>query len=51
MCNFGLSNFGLSNLGEAGWLKALRLADYAPTKLRRLQALPDTLFPYHKAWD
>lgn len=46
-----MCNFGLSNLGEAGWLKALRLADYAPRKLRRPLALQDTLFPYHKARD
>ena len=37
-------------LGNTGWLKVLRLDDYAARKPRRLQALQQTLFPYHEAW-
>ena len=42
--------FGLDSLGEAGWLKALRLEDYAPRKPRLPQGLQQALFPYHEAW-
>jgi len=38
--------FGLDALGESGWLKAMRLEDYAPRKARHPQALQDVLFPY-----
>jgi hypothetical protein len=37
-------------LGNTGWLKVLRLDDYAARKPRRLQALQQALFPYHEAW-
>ena len=40
-----LKLFGLDSLGESGWLKAMRLEDYAPRR-RRPQALQDVLFPY-----
>lgn len=33
-------------LGEGGWLKAIRLEDYAPRRPRRPLALQDVLFPY-----
>ncbi len=33
-------------LGSGGWLKALRLEDYAVRTCRRPQALQDVLFPY-----
>lgn len=33
-------------LGEGGWLKAMRLEDYAPRRPRRPLALQDVLFPY-----
>lgn len=33
-------------LGEEGWLKAVRLEDYAPRRSRRPLALQDVLFPY-----
>ena len=33
-------------LGEGGWLKALRLDEYAARTRRRPQALQDVLFPY-----
>jgi hypothetical protein len=43
--------FGLAEtLGEDGWLKALRLEDYAARRPRRPRALQQTLFPYHEAW-
>ncbi len=42
--------FGLDALGEAGWLKTLRLADYAPRRTRQPQALQQALFPYHVDW-
>ncbi len=44
--------FGLAEtLGEEGWLKALRLEDYAARRrTRRPQALQQALFPYHEAW-
>ncbi len=41
--------FGLESLGEAGWLKALRLGDYAPRMPTSLQGLQQALFPYHEA--
>ena len=37
-------------LGENGWLKALRLGDYAARRSRRPSALQQTLFPCHEAW-
>ena len=40
--------FGLDALGELGWLKAVRLANYAPRRPRP-QALQDVLFPYPDA--
>ena len=33
-------------LGEGGWLKAIRLEDYAPRRSRRPLMLQDVLFPY-----
>jgi transposase len=43
--------FGLSEtLREDGWLKVLRLEDYAARRPRRPPALQQTLFPYHEAW-
>jgi putative transposase len=36
-------------LGEEGWLKALRLADYAPRMPRRPELLQEVLFPYTEA--
>lgn len=41
--------FELVVLGEAGWLKAVRLEDYAPRKPRRPQSLQQVLFAYTKA--
>jgi hypothetical protein len=41
--------FGLEVLGEGGWLKTLRLADYAPRKARP-GSLQQSLLPYHEAW-
>ncbi len=42
--------FGLSEtLGEEGWLKALRLEDYAPRKARRPGMLQQVLFAYTDA--
>lgn len=41
--------FGLDSLGEGGWLKTLRLEDYAPRRLRP-GSLQQALFPYHEAW-
>ncbi len=41
--------FALDALGEGGWLKALRLAGYAPRSPRRPQALQEALFPYAEA--
>jgi hypothetical protein len=37
-------------LDEAGWLKALRLRDYAPRRPRRPEMLQQALFPYGEAW-
>ena len=36
-------------LGEGGWLKAVRLEDYAPRRPRRPMALQEVLFPYLNA--
>lgn len=36
-------------LGEDGWLKAIRLADYAPRRPRRPELLQQVLFPYTEA--
>ncbi len=41
--------FGLDSLGEGGWLKAMRLEDYAPRRPRP-GSLQQALFPYHEAW-
>ncbi len=38
--------FGLEALGEAGWLKALKLDEYATRQPRRQQALQRPLFTY-----
>jgi hypothetical protein len=37
------------SLGDGGWLKTLRLEDYAPRRLRPV-SLQLALFPYHEAW-
>ncbi len=42
--------FGMDALGEEGWLKAFKLDEYAPRRLRRLEGLQQALFPYHEAW-
>ncbi|MDP8899920.1 MAG: helix-turn-helix domain-containing protein [Actinomycetota bacterium] len=43
--------FGLSEgLGDDGWLKALRLEDYASRRPRRPGMLQRALFPYGEAW-
>ena len=43
--------FGLAEtLGDDGWLKALRLGDYAAKRPRRPSSLQQALFPYHEAW-
>ena len=42
--------FALAALGEAGWLKAVKLQDYAPRKPRRPAMLQQALFPYGEAW-
>ncbi len=41
--------FRLETLGEGGWLKVLRLEDYAPRRSRS-GSLQQALFPYHEAW-
>ena len=41
--------FALAALGEAGWLKAVKLEDYAPRKPRRPAMLQQALFPYGEA--
>jgi hypothetical protein len=41
--------FALSVLGEGGWLKTLRLGDYAPRR-ERPASLQLALFPHHEAW-
>ncbi len=38
--------FPLDAFGEGGWLKALRLPDYAPREPRRPPVLQEVLFPY-----
>ena len=38
--------FALDTLGEGGWLKALRLEEYAARVWQRPEALQQTLFPY-----
>ncbi len=45
-----LPQLRLFALDEAGWLKALRLEDYAPRRPRRPELLQQALFPYHEAW-
>jgi hypothetical protein len=42
--------FALDALGEGGWLKAMRLAGYAPRNSRRPEGLQQTLFAYYEAW-
>lgn len=37
-------------LDEVGWLKVLKLDDYAPRRPRRPEMLQQALFPYHEAW-
>lgn len=39
-----LKLFGLDALGDDGWLKALRLEDYVPRKVRRPGMLQQALF-------
>jgi hypothetical protein len=39
----------LDSLGEAGWLKAFRLAEYAPRRPQRPSALKQVLFVYTEA--
>jgi putative transposase len=41
--------FGLEALGEAGWLKAIKLEEYAPRRLRWPSALQQVLFAYIEA--
>jgi putative transposase len=41
--------FALNTLGEAGWLKAMRLAGYAPRGPERPRVLQQALFPYAEA--
>ncbi|MDQ5810481.1 MAG: hypothetical protein M3358_06990 [Actinomycetota bacterium] len=36
-------------LGEEGWLKVLKLGEYAPRKPRRLEALQQVLLAYTEA--
>lgn len=40
--------FRLDSLGEGGWLKAVRLEDYAPRGTRP-ESLQQALFPYQEA--
>ena len=42
--------FRLEALGEGGWLKAMRLAGYAPRTTRRPEGLQQALFSHHEAW-
>jgi putative transposase len=43
--------FGLAEtLGDEGWLKAVRLDDYAPRRPCRPRMLQQALFAYHEAW-
>ena len=41
--------FGLSTLGDSGWLKILKLDEYAPRRPRKPQALQQALFAYTEA--
>jgi hypothetical protein len=41
--------FRLASLGEGGWLKSLRLEDYAARRARP-GALQQVQFPYYAAW-
>jgi len=41
--------FGLETLGEDGWLKALKLDEYAPRRPPRQLALQQALFAYAEA--
>ncbi len=41
--------FRLESLGESGWLKALRLEDYAPRRRSWPESLQQALFAYHEA--
>lgn len=41
--------FSLESLGEGGWLKAMKLAGYAPRGPGRAQMLQQALFPYADA--
>ena len=41
--------FGLEEVLGDGWLKALKLREYAPRGPRRPQALQEVLFPYAEA--
>ncbi len=41
--------FALDSLGEGGWLKAMRLAGYAPRSPGRPKAVQEALFPYAEA--
>ena len=41
--------FALTALGEAGWLKVLKLDDYAPRRSGKPEALQQVLFPYLEA--
>ena len=41
--------FSLSVLGEEGWLKVLKLEDYAARRARPA-SLQQALFPFHEAW-
>jgi hypothetical protein len=38
--------FELDALGEGGWLKALKMSEYALRRPRRPEKLQDALFPY-----
>ena len=42
--------FGLDSLGEGGWLKTLRLEDYARRMRSRPGSLQQALFEYHEVW-
>jgi hypothetical protein len=42
--------FGLASLGESGWLRALKLEDYAPRRRSRPDSLQQVLFAYHEGW-
>jgi hypothetical protein len=40
---------GPGTLGDEGWLKAVRLEDYAPRRPRRPRMPQQALFAYHEA--